>query len=125
MIVEDNAINLELMTYLLRAAGHDVTGVNGGVAALSSLRAEAVDLVICDVQMPGMDGMQLLYELRAHPDTATLLVIAVTAAAMVGDRERFLAAGFDGYMAKPIDPQTFAQQVAAFVPTANAARPRG
>jgi two-component system cell cycle response regulator len=125
MIVEDNAINLELMTYLLQAAGYDVTGVSGGAAALSSLRAEGVDLVICDVQMPGMDGMQLLRELRAHPDTATLPVIAVTAAAMVGDRERLLAAGFDGYMAKPIDPQTFAQQVAAFVPAANAAGPRG
>ena len=120
LIVEDNLVNLELMTYLLAAAGFDVSAVDSGLAALAALRERPVDLVVCDVQMPGMDGVQLLRELRAHEDTSRLPVIAVTAAAMVGDRERFLAAGFDGYLAKPIDPQIFAEQVATFLPARSA-----
>jgi two-component system cell cycle response regulator len=115
LVVEDNRVNLDLMTYLLRAFGHDVAAVDNGHAALDALRRAPVDLVVCDVQMPGMDGLQLLREVRADPSTAALRFIAVTAAAMVGDRERLLAAGFDGYLAKPIDPQTFARQVEGFV----------
>lgn len=120
LIVEDNVVNLELMTYLLVAAGYEVSAVDSGLAALVALRERPFDLVVCDVQMPGMDGVQLLRELRTHPGTSRLPVIAVTAAAMVGDRERLLAAGFDGYLAKPIDPQVFAEQVAAFLPVSSA-----
>jgi CheY-like chemotaxis protein len=115
LVVEDNRVNLELMTYLLTAFGHDVVVAVSGQAALAELRRTRVDLVVCDVHMPGMDGVQLVTELRAHPGTADLAVIAVTAAAMVGDRERLLAAGFDGYLAKPIDPHAFAQQVEEFL----------
>lgn len=115
LIVEDNIVNLELMSYILTAAGYAVSAVTSGTAALAALRERGFDLVVCDVQMPGMDGVQLLGELRRNPELSGLPVIAVTAAAMVGDRERFLAAGFDGYIAKPIDPKAFAEQVAAFL----------
>lgn len=115
LVVEDNRINLELMIYLLKAFGYEVVGVDNGPAALEVLRDKHIDLVVCDVQMPGMDGLQLLRELRANVATASLRVIAVTAAAMVGDRERLLAAGFDGYLAKPIDPQLFAKQIEGYL----------
>jgi CheY-like chemotaxis protein len=115
LLVEDNRVNLELMTYVLTAFGHEVVAVDNGPAALEALRTAPVDLVLCDVHMPGMDGLHLLRELRENATTADLPVVAVTAAAMVGDQERLLAAGFDGYLAKPIDPQTFAQQVQSYL----------
>jgi len=115
LVVEDNRVNLELMTYVLTAFGYEVVAVDNGPAALEALRAAPVDLVLCDVHMPGMDGLHLLKELRQDAATAGLRVIAVTAAAMVGDKERFLAAGFDGYLSKPIDPHAFAQQVQGFL----------
>lgn len=115
LLVEDNRVNLELMTYVLTAFGHEVVAVDNGPAALEALRAAPVDLVLCDVHMPGMDGLHLLSELRGDTATADLPVIAVTASAMVGDEERLLAAGFDGYLSKPIDPHAFAQQVQGFL----------
>jgi two-component system cell cycle response regulator len=115
LVVEDNKVNLDLMTYLLTAFGHEVVGVDNGHAALGQLHGSRFDLVVCDVQMPGMDGLQLLRELRADPATAQLTVVAVTAAAMVGDRERLLAAGFDGYLAKPIDPESFVHHIGEFI----------
>jgi two-component system cell cycle response regulator len=115
LVVEDNRVNLELMVYLLRSFGHEVAAVPSGEAALELLQRQRVDLVLCDVQMPRMDGLQLLRELRGQPLLAELPVVAVTASAMVGDRERLLAAGFDGYLAKPIDPQLFVAQVEAYL----------
>jgi CheY-like chemotaxis protein len=115
LVVEDNRVNLELMTYVLTAFGHEVVAVDNGRAALEALRAAPMDLVLCDVHMPGMDGLHLLKEVRQDATIADLPVIAVTAAAMVGDKERLLAAGFDGYLSKPIDPHGFAQQVQGLV----------
>jgi CheY-like chemotaxis protein len=117
LVVDDNRVNLDLMTYVLTAFGHEVVSVETGGAALAILDNGPVDLVVCDVQMPGMDGLEFLRELRNRRITAAP-VIAVTAAAMAGDRERLLAAGFDGYLAKPIDPQLFAQQIEEFLPGA-------
>src|SRR6185503_4934511 len=101
LVIEDNAINLELMTYLLRAFGHEVLQAQTGTKGVATLAQERVDLVACDIHLPGMDGYEVLREIRARPELAGTPVVAVTASAMVGDREQVLSAGFDGYVSKP------------------------
>src|ERR1700741_5327500 len=107
LVIEDNAINLELMTYLLRAFGHEVLQAPTGAIGLGTLAKERVDLVACDIHLPGMDGYDVIREIGARTELAGFPVVAVTADAKVGDREQVLTAGFDGYVSKPIDPQTF------------------
>jgi two-component system, cell cycle response regulator DivK len=111
LVVEDYPDNLALMTYLLTAAGHDVRGAGTGRQTLEAAHDDPPDIVVLDIQLPDMDGYQVLTELRADPRTAHVPVVAVTAYAMVGDRDDALAAGFDGYLPKPITPRTFAQTV--------------
>jgi CheY-like chemotaxis protein len=111
LVVEDYPDNLALMTYLLSAAGHDVRGAVTGRQTVASAQENPPDIVVLDIQLPDMDGYQVLTELRADPRTASIPVVAVTAYAMVGDRDDALAAGFDGYLPKPITPRTFAQTV--------------
>src|SRR5579864_3894994 len=106
LVVEDNRANLDLMLYLLRAFGHDAQGVTDGSAGLEAAKAGEHDLVLADVLMPGLDGYELARRLKADPRLAQKPLVAVTALAMVGDRERVLASGFDGYVTKPIEPQT-------------------
>lgn len=116
LIIEDNAANLELMRYLLAAFGHAALASRDGLAGLALARSEAPDLVLCDVQMAGMDGFEVVRHAQAEPALAHLKIVAVTALAMVGDRDRILKAGFDGYLTKPIDPATFVRDVEAFLP---------
>jgi two-component system cell cycle response regulator len=116
LVIEDNEPNLELMSYLLQAFGHMPLTVRDGAKALQAVLREAPDLILCDIQLPGIDGFEVARRLNEHPDLGTIPRVAITAMAMVGDRERLLAAGFDGYLAKPIDPETFVQQVEAFLP---------
>jgi two-component system cell cycle response regulator len=126
LIIEDNATNLELMVYLFRAFGYDPVTARDGEAGLEAVHREPFDLVICDVQMPGVDGYELARRLKGHPTFRSIPLVAVTAMAMVGDRDRALAAGFDGYIAKPINPETFIKQVESFVrlrPEEQARRP--
>jgi two-component system, sensor histidine kinase and response regulator len=106
LLVEDNAINLEFMSVLLRRAGYDVATAMSGEEALQCASEETFDIVLMDVQMPGKDGFETTAELRANPSTADLPILAVTAHAMRGDDARCLAAGMDGYVAKPIDAST-------------------
>jgi two-component system cell cycle response regulator len=113
LVIEDNATNLELMVYLLRSFGYEPVTAGGGEAGLEAIQREAFDLVICDVQMPGVDGYEVARRLKGHPTLRSIPLVAVTAMAMVGDRDRALAAGFDGYIAKPINPETFIKQVEA------------
>jgi CheY-like chemotaxis protein len=116
LIIEDNSANLDLMSYLLRARGHTVNGATDGESGLAAAREGRPDLILCDIQMPGMSGIEVVNHLRADGELHAMRVVAVTALAMVGDRESILAAGFDGYLAKPITPETFARQVEAFLP---------
>jgi two-component system cell cycle response regulator len=116
LIIEDNAANLELMRYLLHAFGYDAHTARGGADGIEQAKAAPPDLILCDVQMPGMDGYEVLRAMRAQAGLARLPVIAVTALAMVGDRDKALAAGFDGYLSKPIDPATFVQEIESFLP---------
>jgi CheY-like chemotaxis protein len=114
LVADDNAPNLELMLYLLRAYGHQVDGVADGLAAWAATRERPYDLILTDVLMPGIDGYE--FARRLSTDQRRVPVIAVTALAMVGDRDRLLAAGFDGYVAKPIDPPAFIAYVETYLP---------
>lgn len=116
LVIEDNQANLELMTYLLKAFGYDPLTAMQGDAGLAVARREKPDLIICDIQMPGMDGYAVARAIKAEADLASIPLVAVTAYAMVGDREKVLAAGFDGYLSKPLDPQTFVSTVEGFLP---------
>jgi two-component system cell cycle response regulator len=114
LVIDDDPVNLDLMTYLLNAFGHTPIAASGGEAALRAVRSTDIDLVLCDIQMPDVDGFEFVRRLgqtthRRPP------VIGVTALAMVGDREKILSAGFDGYMAKPIAPETFVQEVERYL----------
>lgn len=111
LIVEDSPDNMKLFRTLLELKGHQVTGLLGGDELFTTLDAATPDLVLMDIQMPGKDGFALLGELRASVHQG-LAVVALTAHAMAGDRERALAAGFDGYITKPIDIRRFPVQVA-------------
>jgi CheY-like chemotaxis protein len=111
LVVEDTPANLALATKLLRAAGHEVLTSETAAAGIAIARERHPDLVLMDLGLPDMDGWHALREIRADNGTAGLRVVAFTADAMVGDRERALASGFDGYMSKPIDFSTFAASV--------------
>ena len=124
LVVEDYPDNLALMTYLLTAAGHEVRGAVSGQQTIETAREDRPDLVVLDIQLPDMDGYQVLHELRTDPRTASVPVVAVTAYAMVGDRDDALAAGFDGYLPKPITPRTFAQTIESFLSTSVVATER-
>lgn len=117
LVIEDNPDNLELMTYLLRAFGHDVTTAQDGAEGLEVAFREPLEVIVCDVHLPRVDGYEVARQLKSHPRLQGIPLLAVTALAMVGDRDKVLAAGFDGYLAKPIDPQLFVRQVEAFLPT--------
>jgi CheY-like chemotaxis protein len=111
LIVEDTPANLALASKLLHAAGHDVLAASTADAGIALAGARAPDLVLLDLGLPDIDGWDALRRLRTLPDGRTLRIVAFTAHAMVGDRERALAAGFDGYLSKPIEFATFATTV--------------
>lgn len=116
LLVEDTAATLVLARKLLRVAHHDVLTAETAEIGLALARQRLPDLVLLDLVLPGMDGWQALTELRADPETSDLRVVAFTAHAMVGDGGRALAAGFDGYLSKPIDFATFSASVGALLP---------
>jgi two-component system, cell cycle response regulator DivK len=103
LVVEDNARNMKLVRDLLEATGYSTLEARSGEDAVELARSQAPSVVLMDVQLPGIDGVEALTRLRRDERTASIPVLAVTAQAMSGDRERFLEAGFDGYLAKPID----------------------
>lgn len=105
-MVEDSPDNMKLFRTLLTLKGHEVTGLAGGTGLLQAIEETNPQLVLMDIQLPGQDGFALLRQIRQSPHSA-LRVVALTAHAMTGDRERALAAGFDGYITKPIDIRNF------------------
>jgi len=115
LIIEDNAANLELMMYLLKAFGHAPLSAGNGEEGLALARSERPDLIVCDIQLPGIDGYSVAAQINADSGLRGIPVVAVTALAMVGDRDKVLAAGFDGYISKPIAPESFVAQVEAFL----------
>jgi two-component system cell cycle response regulator DivK len=115
LVVEDNEKNLKLVRDLLQFKGFRTLEADTAERGLALAAEHVPMLILMDVQLPDMDGVAALGQLKADPRTAAIPVIALTAYAMKEDRERFLKAGFNGYMPKPIDIKTFPEQVRAFV----------
>ncbi|MDX2166634.1 MAG: response regulator [Deltaproteobacteria bacterium] len=113
VVIEDDPPSLDLITYLLRAAGYVVHSAVDGAQGLALAQRQPPDLLLCDIHLPSLDGLEIARRLRADPSLRHIPLIAVTASAMVGDRQAVLAAGFDAYIAKPIVPEEFVAQVSA------------
>jgi two-component system cell cycle response regulator DivK len=120
LVVDDSEMNIEMATFLLEQAGMAVRCALDGHSALQLVETFAPDLVLMDMQLPGFDGMAVTRQLRGQPRARPLAIVAFTAYAMMGDREKFLAVGCDGYIAKPINVATFADEVRALLPRAPA-----
>ncbi len=119
LIIEDNPTNMELMVYLLTAFGHTPLMAIDGISGVQTARETRPDLIICDIHLPKLDGYGVVAALKKDEQLRHIPVLAVTALAMVGDRERLLAAGFDGYLGKPIEPDSFVTELEAFLATAH------
>ena len=116
LIVEDNQANLELAEYLFKTFGYATVTARDGQEGIRAARLTNPDLIVCDLQMPIMNGYEVVREVLKDPLLRRVPVIAVTALSMPGDREKILSAGFKGYLSKPIDPETFVQTIAKFLP---------
>jgi len=112
LVVDDNPTNLKLIAYLLQAKGYEVRTAPDAESALEQVRATRPALILMDLQLPGMDGLELTKRLKAAPETRDIVIIAVTAYAMKGDEERARAAGCDGYIPKPVDTRALPRIVA-------------
>jgi two-component system cell cycle response regulator DivK len=117
LVVEDNEKNLKLVRDVLQFAGFDVVAASSAEQGVAMAIERPPDLVLMDLQLPGMDGTEALRQLRNSPRTRSVPVVAVTAFAMKDDRERALDAGFDGYLEKPISVQALPAQVRSFLPS--------
>ena len=115
LIVEDNPTNMTLAVFLLDSANYTVLQATNAESGLTLARTEMPDLILMDIQLPGMDGLEATALLKADPETRAIPVIALTALAMKGDEERIRAAGCDGYIAKPLAYREFLGTVAARV----------
>ena len=113
LIVEDNPANMKLAVFLLQSAGHTVLSATDAEAGLTLARDELPDLILMDIQLPGIDGLEAIVLLKQDEATRAIPVIALTALAMKGDEERIRAAGCDGYIAKPMGIQEFLAAIAA------------
>jgi len=111
LIIEDNDDNLELITFLLENAGFTNFAAITGEEGIEKIGQNCYDLIISDIQLPGLDGQETLEQIRQLPNGAKVPAIAMTSYAMAGDREKLLAAGFDGYIEKPIDPERVITQI--------------
>jgi CheY-like chemotaxis protein len=115
LIVDDNPTNLKLVAYLMSANGYDVTTAQDADAALAAIARNAPRLILMDLQLPGVDGLELTKKLKADPATKDIIIVAVTAYAMKGDEARALAAGCDAYITKPIDTRGLPSTIAGYL----------
>jgi two-component system, cell cycle response regulator DivK len=115
LIVDDNPTNLKLVTFLVKSFGYQVETAVDADTTLAAVDAHAPDAILMDIQLPGIDGLELTRRLKSQPTTRTIAVIALTAYAMKGDREKALAAGCDDYMTKPIDARILRDVIARHV----------
>jgi len=112
LIIEDNEQNLYLETFILEKHGHEIIQARSGEIGIALAVQKRPNLILLDIQLPGVDGYSVAQELRRHPDITHIPIIAVTSYAMTGDRERILEAGCTGHIEKPINPDTFHMEVA-------------
>lgn len=115
LIIDDDVPSLALAEYLLQAAGHATATAHDGVQGVQLALSRTFDLVISDLHLPGLTGYEIIARLRASSEWRRVPVVAVTASSMVGDRESVLAAGFDGSLSKPIEPEKFVAEVERFL----------
>ena len=115
LIVEDDTKNMTLFRDLLQVSGYSTILASGGKEGIELAKAKKPDLILMDIQMPGMDGLEATRILKADATTSNVPVIALTAYAMKGDKERILEAGCDGYLAKPINTDEFLKEVAEYL----------
>jgi CheY-like chemotaxis protein len=114
LIVDDNALNLKLAHVLLMGEGYDVRTATDAEEALDVLKTYRPRVILMDIQLPGMDGLELTRRLKADPATREITIIGLTAYAMRGDQEKILAAGCDGYIAKPIDTRLLPELISHY-----------
>ncbi len=120
LVVEDNEANLTLIDYLLRSYGYVPLLARSGQDGIRIAAEIRPEVILLDLSMPDLDGYEVVRQIKEMPGLETTPVVAVTASAMIGDPERIAAAGFDGYLQKPIDPRTFVASLQRLLPTAAA-----
>ena len=114
LIVDDNPTNLKLVAYLVKANGYEVDTATDAETAMAAIAVNPPRVILMDLQLPGIDGLELTRQLKADPATKGISVIAVTAYAMKGDREKAIQAGCDDYVTKPIDTRALPQLIARY-----------
>lgn len=115
LVIEDNPHNYYLIRFLLEKSGFAIVGAETGPDGIAAALRQRPRAILLDIQLPGMDGYAVARELKKHPELSGVPVIAVTSYAMEGDREKILAAGATGYIEKPIDPDTFVDEVRRYL----------
>lgn len=116
LVVEDNDMNMQLVEYLLEEGGYQIVKAASGEEALSIARGgDPVDLILMDIHLPGIDGLSVVREMKTDEVTSAIPILALTAHAMRGDKDRFLEAGCDGYISKPIDVKTFLSSIRTYL----------
>jgi len=115
LVVDDNPVNLKLVVYLVAAHGYDVVTAFDAESALTSIRSKPPQLILMDVQLPGVDGLELTRQIKADPATRDIIIIAVTADAMKGDDKKARDAGCDDYVTKPIDTRALPTMIARWL----------
>ncbi len=111
LIVDDNVTNLKLVAYLMKSKGYQVATAVDAESALDAVQTQRPQLILMDVQLPGVDGLELTRQLKSNPETRDIKIIAVTAYAMKGDQDRAIAAGCDDYITKPIDTRQLPETI--------------
>lgn len=117
LVVEDNDMNMQLVEYLLEEAGYEILKATSGEEALDMAERSPPSLVLMDIHLPGMDGLSVAREMKQRDKTRDVPILALTAHAMRGDKDRFLEAGCDGYISKPIDVKTFIPSIEEYLPS--------
>ncbi len=115
LVVEDNEQNLYLVTFILEKHEYEVMQARDGLEGIEMASRFKPALILLDIQLPGMDGLTVAKKLKSRPELADIPIVAVTSYAMIGDRERILAAGCSGYIEKPVDPDTFASEIGQYL----------
>src|ERR1041385_6103708 len=116
LVVEDNDMNMQLVEYLLEEGGYAIVKATSGEEALALTRSDTKpDLILMDIHLPGMDGLSVIREIKSDEPTNRIPILALTAHAMRGDKDRFLEAGCDGFISKPIDVKTFLTSIEQYI----------
>ncbi len=115
LVVEDNPMNMELTVDLLESWGYEVIQAEDGPTALEKITEGSIDLVLLDMQLPKMDGLEVLQIVKEDPSTANIPIVALTAHSMAGDEDKFMDAGCTGYISKPIDIHEFKELIPGFL----------